>query len=37
LKRQGFPKDEFQLLCSNCNQAKHRYGQCPHHTLEGAC
>lgn len=25
----GFPK-EFQLLCWNCNLAKHHYGSCPH-------
>ncbi len=30
LKRNGFPKDEFQLLCWNCNMAKGRYGSCPH-------
>lgn len=30
LRKQGFPSDEFQLLCSNCNQAKRRYGRCPH-------
>lgn len=30
LKRNGFPKDRFQLLCANCNFAKGHYGQCPH-------
>lgn len=30
LKRHGFPKDNFQLLCWNCNCAKGRYGSCPH-------
>src|ERR1051325_76308 len=30
LKRQGYPKDHFQLLCHNCNLAKAFYGQCPH-------
>lgn len=30
LKRNGFPKDRFQLLCMNCNWGKARYGQCPH-------
>ena len=30
LKERGFPKDEFQLLCHNCNQAKGFYGACPH-------
>lgn len=27
--RRGFPP-EFQLLCHNCNMAKHLLGQCPH-------
>jgi hypothetical protein len=26
----GFPKDLYQLLCHNCNQAKAWYGACPH-------
>lgn len=30
LKRYKFPTDNFQLLCFNCNFAKHRYGLCPH-------
>ena len=30
LKRQGFPKKEYQLLCMNCNWAKRTTGQCPH-------
>lgn len=30
LRKQGYPKDRFQLLCHNCNQAKGFYGQCPH-------
>ncbi len=31
VKRQGFPKDKYQLLCSNCNQGKKRGGGiCPH-------
>jgi hypothetical protein len=30
LKRNGFPKDRFQLLCHNCNLAKGFYGECPH-------
>ncbi len=29
LRQQGFPKDRYQLLCHNCNQAK-RFGPCPH-------
>ncbi len=33
LKRQGFPKDRYQLLCANCNMGKHRNsGKCPHLT-----
>lgn len=36
LKREGFPKDRFQLLCHNCNLAKAYYGQCPHKTAEAA-
>jgi hypothetical protein len=30
LKKNGFPKDRFQLLCHNCNFAKGIYGHCPH-------
>ena len=30
LKRQGYPKDRFQLLCYNCNCAKGFWGKCPH-------
>lgn len=30
LRRNGFPKDRFQLLCFNCNCAKWCYGACPH-------
>lgn len=30
LRRNGFPKDRFQLLCFNCNCAKWCYGICPH-------
>jgi hypothetical protein len=29
LKTQGYPKG-FQVLCFNCNFAKHRKGTCPH-------
>ena len=29
----GWPKDRYQLLCSNCNQGKRRNGGiCPHKT-----
>ena len=30
LRREGFPKDLYQLLCHNCNQAKGYYRVCPH-------
>lgn len=30
LKRNGFPKDNYQILCFNCNCAKHINGICPH-------
>lgn len=31
LKRKGFPKDNFQVLCWNCNMGKHHNnGICPH-------
>jgi hypothetical protein len=29
-KREGFPKDKYQLLCMNCNFAKGHWGICPH-------
>ena len=30
LKSQRYPKDNFELLCYNCNMAKGFYGYCPH-------
>lgn len=30
LKRNNYPKDNFQVLCHNCNAAKALYGSCPH-------
>lgn len=27
---EGFPKDNYQLLCMNCNWALGRFGKCPH-------
>lgn len=31
LFKRGFPRDRYQLLCSNCNQGKRRNGGvCPH-------
>lgn len=32
LRRNGFPKDRFRLLCHNCNFARGHYGYCPHET-----
>ncbi len=31
LKRQGFPKDCYRLMCLNCNISLVFYGYCPHH------
>src|ERR1044072_6285937 len=33
LKKMGFPKDEYQCLCWNCNAAKSILGYCPHHSI----
>jgi hypothetical protein len=30
LRRNGYPKEGFQLLCRNCNWAKFAEGSCPH-------
>lgn len=30
LKRTGFPKGRYQVLCFNCNWGKYRLGECPH-------
>ena len=30
IKRRHFPKDQFRLLCLNCNLALGMYGYCPH-------
>ena len=30
LRAHHFPRDRFQLLCFNCNMAKHILGRCPH-------
>lgn len=32
LRKQGYPKENYQLLCFNCNFAKHVLGKCPHQT-----
>ncbi len=34
LKRNGFPKGPYQILCLGCNQAKGFYGSCPHEALK---
>lgn len=34
LRKQGFPKDEYQVLCYNCNCARGFYGVCPHKRAE---
>lgn len=33
LKRNGYPKDNFQVLCFNCNCAKSKTGVCPHESM----
>lgn len=35
LKRHGWPKAGFRILCANCNLAKAHYGQCPHEARQG--
>lgn len=30
VKKQGYPKDRYRLLCFNCNMAYGLYGKCPH-------
>lgn len=30
LKRRGWPKDNYELLCFNCNRASWEQGICPH-------
>lgn len=35
LRQQDFPKDRYQILCSNCNHGKRRNGGvCPHKSLQ---
>jgi hypothetical protein len=37
LKKKGWPKDKYQILCSNCNQGKRRNGGvCPHKEINCA-
>ena len=35
LRKQGWPKDKYTLLCYNCNMAKHLYKICPHKVKNG--
>ena len=30
LKKLGYPRKSYQILCHNCNLAKGFYGKCPH-------
>ena len=30
LRKEGFPKDNYRILCLNCNAARGFYGYCPH-------
>lgn len=30
VKKEGFPKNTYRLLCHNCNQSRGAYGYCPH-------
>lgn len=30
LKKNNYPNDNYQVLCFNCNCAKHMFGTCPH-------
>ncbi len=32
LRRQGYPRGEYRLLCYNCNCSRGCYGRCPHQT-----
>jgi hypothetical protein len=36
LKKNNFPKDNYQLHCMNCNFAKGLYGECPHQKVRKA-
>lgn len=30
LRREGYPRDRYQLLCVSCNMGKAKHGDCPH-------
>ena len=34
IRRRGYPRDEFQVLCHNCNAAKNLDGACPHQATQ---
>lgn len=34
IRKQGFPKDRYQILCMNCNFGKRILGYCPHRPPE---
>ena len=34
LIKEGFPKEDYQLMCHNCNFSKGHYGYCPHQVSE---
>lgn len=33
LKRQGYPKKGFRVLCHNCNMSEGIFGYCPHKSI----
>lgn len=35
LKRRGWPKEGYTLLCFNCNLASYHHGSCPHTWVNG--
>lgn len=36
LKRRGWPKEGYTLLCFNCNLASYHHGSCPHTWVDEA-
>lgn len=34
IKKQGFPKDKYRILCMNCNHSLGIHGYCPHNLLD---
>jgi hypothetical protein len=37
IRKQGYPRDKFQVLCFNCNCAKAYSGTCPHKEEAAPC